>query len=48
VINRVPGLSVFRPGLTRGAVLEQHPLAWLVEVDGLVRDARSLPPELQD
>jgi hypothetical protein len=29
-------------------VLERHPLAGLVEVDGLVPDARPLPTELQD
>lgn len=29
-------------------MLEQHPLAWLVEVDGLLVDARMLPTELQD
>lgn len=29
-------------------MLEQHPFAWLVEVDGLVVDARTLPPELED
>ena len=29
-------------------MLEQHTLAWLVEVDGLVVDARMLPLELQD
>jgi hypothetical protein len=29
-------------------MLEQHPLAWLVEVDGLILDARMLAPELQD
>jgi hypothetical protein len=27
---------------------EQHPLAWIVEVNGLLLDARTLPPELQD
>jgi hypothetical protein len=25
-------------------MLEQHPMAWLVEVDGLIVDARTLPP----
>jgi Domain of unknown function (DUF6398) len=48
LINRVLGLSVFEPDLTRISVLEQHPLAWLVEVDGFIVDVRSLPPELQD
>jgi hypothetical protein len=29
-------------------VLEQHPPAWLVEVDGLVADAWWLGPQLRD
>jgi hypothetical protein len=29
-------------------MLEQHPLAWIVEVDGFLVDARTLPPDLQD
>ena len=48
LINKALGLSVFEPDLTRVAMLEQHPLAWLVELDGFIVDARSLPPELQD
>jgi hypothetical protein len=35
------------PGFCRGELLAEHPLAWLVEVDGLIVDARMLPPELQ-
>jgi Domain of unknown function (DUF6398) len=48
LINKTLHLSVLEPDLTRPAMLEQHPLAWLVEVDGLILDARMLPPELQD
>jgi len=48
LINKTLKLGVFEPGLTRPAMLEQHPLAWLVEVDGLIVDARMLPLELQD
>jgi hypothetical protein len=48
LINKTLNLGVFEPDLTRAAVLEQHPLAWLVKVDGLILDARMLPPELQD
>jgi hypothetical protein len=36
------------PELTRVAMLEQHPMAWLVEVDGLIVDARMLPAEVRD
>lgn len=31
----------------RRELLEDHPLAWLVEVDGMLVDARWLPPALQ-
>ncbi|MEY2515113.1 MAG: hypothetical protein QOJ89_2471 [bacterium] len=48
LINKILNIGVFEPDLTRPAVLEQHPLAWLVEVDGLIVDARMLPLGLQD
>jgi hypothetical protein len=48
LINRTLDLGVFEPDLTRTAMLEQHPLAWLVEVNGFIVDARTLPDELQD
>lgn len=35
------------PEFCRVELLATHPLAWLVEVDGLIIDARMLPPELQ-
>ena len=48
LINRTLKIGIFEPELTGIAVLEQHPMAWIVEVDGLLVDARMLPPELQD
>ena len=48
LINKTLNLGVFEPDLTRPAMLEQHPLAWLVEVDGLIVDARMLPLGLQE
>jgi hypothetical protein len=48
LIKKTLNISVFEPDMTTRAVLEQHPLAWLVEVDGLIVDARMLPLELQD
>jgi hypothetical protein len=39
---------MFEPELTRVAMLEQHPVAWIVELsNGLLVDARTLPEELQ-
>jgi len=48
LINKTLSLGVFEPDLTRPAMLEQHLLAWLVEVDGLIVDARMLPLARQD
>jgi len=48
LINKTLNLSVFEPDLMHSTILEQHPLAWLVEGDGLIVDARMLPAELQD
>ena len=47
-IRAVLELSWYEPELTRRSLLEQHPLTWLVEVDGIPVDARWLPEELQD
>lgn len=43
--NRALDVGVFEPDLTRAAMLEQHPMTWLVEVDGFMVDARTLPAE---
>jgi len=48
LINKALDIGVFEPDLTRAAILEQHPLAWIVEVNGLLIDARTLPDELQE
>jgi hypothetical protein len=48
LINRTLGIGMFEPDLTRVAMLEQHPMAWIVEVGGLLIDARTLPPDIQD
>lgn len=48
LINRTLDIGIFEPDLTREAMLVQHPMAWIVEVDGLLIDVRTLPPELQD
>lgn len=48
LINRTLGIGIFEPELTRIAMIEQHPMAWIVEVDGFLVDARTLPDALQD
>ena len=47
-IRALVGLSWYEPELTRRSMLERNPLAWLVTVDGILVDARTLPGELQD
>ena len=48
LIDKTLGLRIFEPDLTRRAMLEQHPLAWMVQVNGFIVDARTLPAEIQD
>ena len=49
IINRALDIGIFEPGLSRVATIEQHPMAWLVELEGgFIVDARTLPPKLQD
>ena len=35
------------PAFCRRELLAEHPCAWLIEIDGLLVDARLLPAELQ-
>jgi hypothetical protein len=34
LISKTLGLEIFEPDLTRVAMLEQHPMAWIVQVNG--------------
>jgi hypothetical protein len=40
-------IGVFEPELCRREILESHPMAWMISVDGLIVDARTMPPEIQ-
>lgn len=48
MINRMLNIGFYEPELTRVAMLEQHPMAWIVQVDGFLVDARHLPEDLQE
>jgi hypothetical protein len=48
LVNRTLAIGIFEPELTRVAMLEQHPMAWIVAVDGFLVDARTLPDDLQE
>jgi len=48
LIRKTLDIGVYEPELTRRSMLEQHPLAWLVQVNGFLVDARTLPVEIQD
>jgi hypothetical protein len=39
---------MYEPELTRAELLEEHPMTWIVQVNGILIDTRALPPELQD
>jgi hypothetical protein len=47
LIAKTLDLGMFEPDLTRVAVLE-HPMAWIVQINGFLVDARTLPAELED
>jgi len=48
VIRRTLDLGYYEPGLTRQALYDDHPLARIVEVNGLLVDARALPVAMWD
>lgn len=48
LIRKTLDFGLYEPELTRRSMLERHPLAWLVEVNGFLVDARTLPVEIQD
>ncbi len=47
LIRDLLGIGRMEVELCRRELLAHHPLAWLVEVDGLLVDIRSMPPEIQ-
>ncbi len=46
-VCRLLGIGQLEPELCRRRLLEDHPFAWMVEIDGLIIDVRALPPPLQ-
>lgn len=46
-IRKALDLDPLEPRLCRRELLERHPYAWYVAIDGLVLDARTLPADLQ-
>jgi hypothetical protein len=48
LIRRTLRLGPLEPELCRRELLDRHPYAWLVEIDGLIVDVRALPQPLQD
>ncbi len=41
-------VSPFEPELCRREMLERHPMAWMISVNGLIVDARKMPFEIQE
>ena len=48
VVSNLLGLRHFHPDWTLPGLLEHDPLAWFIEVEGLVVDARTFPLEIQE
>lgn len=46
-IRRLVDIRRLDVDFCRRELLERHPLAWLIEVNGFVVDARWMPPEIQ-
>jgi hypothetical protein len=47
LVRDLAGLSYFDSEFGRQAIINQSPLTWLIQLDELVVDARTLTPELQ-
>jgi hypothetical protein len=47
LIRDVLKLRYLEPDLCRRELLEHHPMAWMIEVNGVLVDARTMPPEIQ-
>ncbi len=48
LISEALDLSQFHPDWVLPSMLEHHPFAWFIEIDGVLADARSLPLETQE
>lgn len=40
-------IGPMEPEFCRREILKSHPLAWLISVNGVIVDARTMPPEIQ-
>ncbi len=40
-------ISPFSPEFQRADIIEQNPMVWIIEVDGIAMDARHLPLEIR-
>jgi hypothetical protein len=47
VISKALGLGPFEPSWTLPSLMDQNPLIWLAELDGLVVDLRNMPRAVQ-
>jgi len=47
LIRDVLRIRQTEPEFCRRALLPSNPMAWMISVDGLIVDARTMPPEVQ-
>jgi hypothetical protein len=46
-IRKLFGMDPFDPNWTLPSLMDQNPMAWMIQVNGFVVDARHAPPEIQ-
>jgi len=47
IIRKAVDMTPFDPGFCRREIVESNPLNWLLQVNGIILDARSLPTHIQ-
>jgi hypothetical protein len=47
-IGTALGMSQFDADWTLPSLIDQHPLAWFIQVDGIMVDVRTMPVEIQE
>ncbi|MBI3766861.1 MAG: hypothetical protein HY271_00025 [Deltaproteobacteria bacterium] len=47
-VLRGAAAELMEPEFCRRELLAENPLAWMIEVDGLIVDARTMPLEIQE
>lgn len=47
-IRKLLDMYHFDPNWTLPSLMDQNPIAWMIQVNGFIVDARHAPPEIQE